>query len=161
MAKTSSANQKQINPEWVREIQKAVNPCPYFELQQMAVTDLTWGTSRVEIELDKRHLQPFGLVHGGVFASLIDAAGFWAVYSVADAEVGMTTGELKLNYLAPAVSGRLIGLGRCLKLGRSLGLGEASVEDDDGRLLAHGTTTVMVQAGMGIPGKTGDIPKFV
>ena len=161
MAKTNTANQKQINPKWIREIQKAVNFSPYFELQQMAVTDLTWGTSRVEIELEKRHLQPFGMVHGGVFASLIDAAGFWAVYSKADAQVGMTTVELKLNYLAPAVSGKLIGLGRCIKLGRSLGLGEARVEDQSQRLLAHGTTTVMVQAGMGIGGGIQDIPKFV
>jgi len=31
-------------------------------------------------------MQPFGVVHGGVFSSLIDAAGFWAVYSQANEE---------------------------------------------------------------------------
>ncbi len=161
MAKSSIDKRKKINSEWVREIQKAVNPCPYFELQQMAIIDLSWGTSRVEIELEKRHLQPFGVVHGGVFASLIDATGFWAVYSQADEGVGMTTVELKLNYLAPAVSGRLIGLGRCIKLGRSLGLGEARIENEDGRLLAHGTTTVMVQTEMNLSDTVRDIPKFL
>ena len=161
MAKCSADKRKTINSEWVREIQEAVNLCPYFELQKMALIDLTWGTSRMEIELEKRHMQPFGVVHGGVFASLIDAAGFWAVYSQANEGVGMTTVELKLNYLAPAVSGRLIGLGRCLKLGRSLGLGEARIENEDGRLLAHGTTTVMVQTGMNFPDTVRDIPKFI
>jgi len=101
------------------------------------------------------------MVHGGVFSSLIDAAGFWAVYSQANEGVGMTTVELKLNYLAPAVSGRLIGLGRCIKLGRNLGLGEARIENEDGRLLAHGTTTVMVQTGMSLSDKVRDIPKFL
>jgi len=161
MAKCSTDKRKIINPEWVREIQEAVNPCPYFELQQMAIIDLSWGTSRVEIELEKRHLQPFGVVHGGVFSSLIDAAGFWAVYSQANEGVGMTTVELKLNYLEPAVSGRLIGLGCCIKLGRNLGLGEARIENEDGRLLAHGTTTVMVQTRMNLSDTIRDIPKFL
>ncbi len=159
--KYSAAKKKIINPEWIHEIREAVDPCPYFELQQMSLKDITWGASRVEIELGKRHLQPFGVVHGGVLATLIDATGFWAVYSQADADVGMTTVELKLNYLAPVVSGKLIGFGRCIKLGRSLGLGEARIENEDRRLLAHGTTTVMVQAGMAIPGKIQDIPKFL
>ncbi len=151
---------RQINPEWITEIRKIVNPCPYFGLQQMALIELSWGESRLEIELENRHLQPFGVVHGGVFASLIDATGFWAVFSKADADVGMTTVELKLNYLAPAVSGRLIGRGRCIQLGRSLGLGEARIENENGRLLAHGTTTVMIRKEMVLPGKVGDIPKF-
>jgi len=161
MAKSSTDKRKKINSEWVREIQEVVNPCPYFELQKMVLIDLTWGTSRLEIELEKRHLQPFGVVHGGVFSSLIDAAGFWAVYSQANEGVGMTTVELKLNYLAPAVSGRLIGLGCCIKLGRNLGLGDARIENEDGRLLAHGTTTVMVQTGMNLSDTVRDIPKFL
>jgi uncharacterized protein (TIGR00369 family) len=159
--KKNEDKQKRINPEWVREIRKTVNPCPYFELQQMGLIDLAWGESRIEIKLENRHMQPFGVVHGGVFASLIDAAGFWAVFSQTDADVGMTTVELKLNYLAPAVSGKLIGTGHCIRLGRSLGLGEARIENEDGRLLAHGTTTVMVRKEMSIPGKIRDIPKFL
>jgi len=161
MIKHNTDKRKHINPEWVREIRKTVNPCPYFELQQMVLTDLDWGASRLEIKLENRHLQPFGVVHGGVFASLIDAAGFWAVFSQADADVGMTTVELKINYLAPAVSGRLVGLGRCIKLGRSLGLGEARIENENGRLLAHGTTTVMVLTGMKLRDQDSDIPKFL
>jgi uncharacterized protein (TIGR00369 family) len=161
METTMKENGKRINPGWVREIQKIVNPCPYFELQKMNIVDLSWGSSRLEIELENRHLQPFGVVHGGVFASLIDAAGFWAVYSQAPPEAGMTTVELKLNYLAPAVSGRLIGIGRCIKLGRSLGLGEARIEDEKGRLLAHGTTTLMVRDDMGLAGSGSGIQKFL
>jgi uncharacterized protein (TIGR00369 family) len=115
----------------------------------------------VEIDLDHRHLQPFGVVHGGVFASIIDAAGFWAVYSQADPAVGMTTVELKLNYLAPAANGRLIALGRSIKLGRSLGLGEARVESEEGRLLAHGTTTVILQPDMPLSETIRSIPKYL
>ena len=37
----------------------------------------------------------------GVFSSLIDACGFWAAYTELDEGQGMTTVEMKLNYLAP------------------------------------------------------------
>lgn len=59
------------------------------------------------------------------------------------------------------VAGRLIGLGNCIKLGRTLGLGDARIENQDGKLVAHGTTTVMVQEDLGIKGEDGRIPKFL
>ncbi|MDM8537587.1 PaaI family thioesterase [Desulfobacterales bacterium HSG17] len=135
---------KTINPGWLKQIQNVVNPSPYFQLQQMYVKEVGWGISVLEIDLEERHLQPFGVVHGGVFASLIDAAGFWAVYSQVPQELGMTTVELSINYLAPAVSGKLIGTGQCIKLGKTLGVGQALIENENGQLLASGKTTVMV-----------------
>lgn len=68
---------KRINPEWVKAVQSGVNPCPYFDLQSMRIVDIAWGWARVEIELGRKHLQPFGVVHGGVIATIADAAGFW------------------------------------------------------------------------------------
>ncbi len=152
---------KKLNPDWIDAIRTVVNPSPYFDLQRMRVVEISWGACRVEIALENRHLQPFGVVHGGVFASLIDAAGFWAVFSKADPEAGMTTVELKLNYLAPARSGKLVGNGRCIKLGRNLGMGEARVENENGQLLAHGTTTVMVQNKLKLPESVRSVPKYL
>ncbi len=152
---------KTINPKWVEIIKTIVNPCPYFELQTMSLLEITYGRSKMKIDLKRDHLQPFGVVHGGVFASLIDAAGFWAVYSQAETNVGMTTVELKINYLAPAVDGQLIATGNCIKIGKTLGLGEARVENESGKLLAHGTTTLMVQPNLNM-GDSSQIPeKFV
>jgi hypothetical protein len=56
----------------------------------------------------------------------------------------MTTVDLKVTYLAPAASGRLIARGRRIKLGKTLGLGEAEVSDENGRILAHGTSILMI-----------------
>jgi len=41
------------------------------------------------------------MVHGGVFASLVDTAAYWAVYAEVDEGKRMTTVEMKLNFLAP------------------------------------------------------------
>lgn len=148
---------KRINPDYITAIRGQINPSPYFMLQSMEVKELDWGCSRVEIKISDKHLQPFGNVHGGVFSGLIDAAGFWALYTEASEGQGMTTVEMKLNYLAPARSGKLIAHGKTIRLGRTLGLAEARVEDGEGRLLAHGTVTMMVIPGMEMSGES-DLP---
>jgi uncharacterized protein (TIGR00369 family) len=136
---------KTLNPEYIRRISEFVNRCPYFTLQSMRLVDIGNGVSHLEIDLEKKHLQPFGFVHGGVFASIIDAACFWAIFhSIEDEKASATTVDLKLNYLAPASSGQLIARGSQIKLGRTLGYAEARVTDGEGRLLAHGTSTLMI-----------------
>lgn len=152
---------KRINQKWVEVIKTIINPCPYFELQTMSLLEIEYGYSKMEIDLKRDHLQPFGIVHGGVFASIIDAAGFWAVFSEADPNVGMTTVELKINYLAPAVDGKLVATGNCIRMGKTLGLGEARVENESGKLLAHGTTTLMVQPNLNLGDATGIPEKFI
>ena len=41
--------------------------------------------------------------------------------------------------------------GRTIKLGRTLGLGEARVEDEEGKLFAYGVGTFMILPGQGPP----------
>jgi uncharacterized protein (TIGR00369 family) len=87
-----------------------------------------------------------------VFASIIDAAAFWSVYfGIEDPAAGLTTVDLKLNYLAPAASGKLLARGRQIRVGRTLGYAEAQVVDPSDTVLAHGTSTVII-----LPGKAID-----
>lgn len=152
---------KTLNPEYVSAVVPVANLSPYFRLLDMEILSLAWGESLIEIRVEKKHLQPFGMVHGGVYSSLVDAAVFWAVYTQIDPGQGMTTVELKLNFLAPASAGRLIARGRSLRLGKTLGLGEATVEDERGNLLAHGTSTTMIVSNLNIQGESGLPPKFL
>lgn len=135
---------RKINPEYVDVVSRATNRSPYFTLLSMELREFNIGQSLVEIAVREKHLQPFGVVHGGVIATLLDAAAFWAVFPELDEDFGMTSVDLKLNYLAPASAGMLIARGRRVKLGKTLGLGEAEVTDEHGKMLAHGTSTVIV-----------------
>jgi uncharacterized protein (TIGR00369 family) len=92
---------------------------------------------------------------------VVDAAAFWAVYPQIDDDFGITTVELKLNYLAPISSGILIAKGKSIKVGKSICLAEASVEDETGKLLAHGTETMMVLKDLKIQGHGELPPKFL
>ncbi len=150
------------NPEYIKRLNNIANICPYFELLSMKLTDVGIGYAILEIELAKKHLQPFGVVHGGVFASIIDAAAFWSLYyGIEDPDTGLTTVDLKLNYLAPAVSGKLIARGRQIKVGRTLGYAEAQVVDQEGKVLAHGTSTVIILPGKAITADPPLPPKFI
>jgi len=155
------ADIKKLNPAHVAAIAKTVNTCPYFTLLSMEIRSLDWGESRLEVTIQEKHLQPYGMVHGGVCASLADAAIYWAVYSGMEETVGLTTVEIKLNYLAPVSAGRLIAKGKCIKVGKSICLGEASVEDDKGNLVAHGTSTMMVLDSLKIQGQSQLPHKFL
>ena len=153
---------KAINPEYVEKVNQLVNRCPYFDLLAMKISKVGAGFSEVEINLAQKHLQPFGFVHGGVYASIIDAAAFWAVfYDIDDPDTGVTTVDLTVNYLAPTASGKLIAKGRQIKMGKTLGYADAEVTDASGRLLAHGTSTVILLPGQGLKGQSPLPPKFI
>ncbi len=155
-------NMKTPNPEYVKRIYEIVNTCPYFELLSMKLMDVGAGYSSLEIDLAKKHLQPYGLVHGGVFASIIDAAAFWSIYfGFEDPDAGLTTVDLKLNYLVPAVSGKLFARGRQIKVGRTLGYAEAQVVDQTEKILAHGTSTVIILSGKAIKADPPLPAKFI
>ncbi len=133
-----------LNPQYVAAVTKVVNKSPYFSLLSMEIKELQWGLSLLEIELAEKHLQPFGFVHGGAIASIMDAATFWAVFPQVEKGLGLTTVEIKVNYLAPAQKGKLIAKGRCIRLGKTLALGDAEIRNHEGGLVAHGTATMMV-----------------
>ena len=102
---------RKLNPKYIEAVKPLVNRSPYFTLLSMSLSDIGMGSSLLDIDVENKHLQPFGAVHGGVFASILDAAAFWAVFSEVDENVGMTTVDLKVNYLAPVQGGKLIASG--------------------------------------------------
>jgi uncharacterized protein (TIGR00369 family) len=153
---------KTINPEYIEKVNQLVNRSPYFDLLSMKIAKVGVGFSELKIHLAQKHLQPFGFVHGGVYASIIDAAAFWALfYDIDDPDSGVTTVDLKLNYLAPTVSGKLIAKGRRIKMGRTLGYADAEVTDADGRILAHGSSTVILLPGQGLKSNPPLPPKYL
>jgi uncharacterized protein (TIGR00369 family) len=152
---------KRLNPDYAREVMAVANRSPYFSLLSMRIVRLEIRGSLIEIELKGKHLQPFGYVHGGVFSSMIDTATWWAAFPELDQDMGMTTVDLKVNNLAPARTGKMTARGRSIKMGRTLGLADAEVVDESGRLLAHGTSTLMLIPGHGLEGLRGLPPKFI
>ena len=139
-----------LNPEYLAALYQAVNTSPYPSHMLMRLVLVEEGRSLVELDIARCHLQPFGIAHGGVIATLVDTATFWAGFSTLPEESGLVNVDLKLNYLAPARSGRLVAEGRMIRPGRTISYSEARVTGDDGTLIAHGTSTLMALPGKGL-----------
>ncbi len=137
-----------LNPAHVREVVKAINQGPYFRHLSMPVKEIGTGYSMVQLKVENEHLNPFGGIHGGVYASVIDTAAYWSVYCELGEDVGYISIDLKIDYLAPTNSGIILTEGRSIKIGRSMCLAEATATDEDGKWLAHGTSKMMVTKGL-------------
>ncbi|WP_460071315.1 PaaI family thioesterase [Streptomyces sp. YKOK-I1] len=103
---------------------------------------------RAVLSLDTRpdFANPLGTVHGGIAATMLDSALACAVHSTLPAGTGYTTLELKVNYIRPArTDGQtLTAEGTVVHTGRRTATAEGRVVDEQGRLIAHATTTCMI-----------------
>lgn len=104
------------------------------------------GTAAFEGEPGPELLNPAGGVHGGWTLTQIDSAGACAAHSLLPAGVGYTTIETKGNFSRPVTpgTGRVRAEARVVAQGRQIISAEVRVLATDGRVLAHGTTTVLV-----------------
>jgi len=77
----------------------------------------------MEADVEEKHLQ-HSVMCTAAFLPPLWIQRFLAVFCKLDENVGITSVDLKLNYLAPVQKGKLIARGRCIKLGKTLGLGK-------------------------------------
>ena len=147
----------ELNPEYLAALYRAVNGSPFPLHMGMRLVLVEPDRSRVQLDIARHHLQPFGIVHGGAVATLIDTATFWTGFSGIPEDSGLVNVDLKLNYLATARAGRLIAEGRTIRTGKTLLYAEATVKGEDGSLVAHGTSTLMALPGKGL---SLGVPKY-
>jgi uncharacterized protein (TIGR00369 family) len=107
------------------------------------------GFAAFEGEPGEHLLNPMGTVHGGWAMTLIDSATGCAGYSLMPAGAGFRTVETKANLSRPITgdTGTVRAEARVVSQTRQIISAEARVTGRDGRVLAHGTSTLIVVAG--------------
>lgn len=137
-----------VNPAHTRALMALLNKAPYFALLGMEFQAMEEGYCRLVLPLSyDRHGNSFGGVHGGVYSSIIDTVAYWALYCQMPADQGYTSLDLNVTNLGMVSSGTLIAEGHVVRAGRSICLSEATVKNETGKLLAHGTSKLMVLEG--------------
>jgi uncharacterized protein (TIGR00369 family) len=98
------------------------------------------GTPRFE------HYNPFGSVHGGFAATLLDSALGCAVASTLAKGEAFTTLEFKINLVRALTehTGPVRAEARILHRGRTVATSDGDLKDASGKLYAHATTTCMI-----------------
>jgi uncharacterized protein (TIGR00369 family) len=122
-------------------------PPPIADLIGFTLTEVEPGRAVIAFDAGPRHANPMGTLHGGVLCDIADAAMGMAYAASLDEGETFTTLELKINFLKPVRTGRLIATGRLVKGGRTVGLLECDVVDDKDRLVARASSTCMTLRG--------------
>ena len=122
-------------------------PPPVATLLGFTLSAVQPGQAVIEFEATARHANPMGTLHGGVLCDIADAAmGMAYASTLAEGET-FTTLELKINFLRPFWTGKLVAEARMVKDGRTIGLVECNVMDAQQRLVARATSTCMTLRG--------------
>ena len=122
-------------------------PPPIAQLIGFRIVEADLGRALFELEVEPRHFNPMGTLHGGVFCDLADAAMGCALASSLEADETFTTLDLTTKFVKPIWKGRITALARVTKRTRTLGLLECEVTDEGGSLVAKVFSTCMVLRG--------------
>jgi len=128
-------------------------PPPVAELIGIEVVSFGERETTMKLEAQERHSNPMGTIHGGILCDLADAAMGMSFFSTLAEGETFTTLELKMNYLRPFWTGTLLAHGKVISRGKTIGLTECRIVDDQERLIAHATSTVMTLRGDAAQGR--------
>src|SRR5712692_10486056 len=120
-----------------------ISPPPIARLLGFALKAIESGRAVFEMEVDERHHNPMGTLHGGVYCDLADAAMGYAYAATLGEGETFTTIELKINFLRAVRKATLTAEARVVKAGSALGYVECDVKDQTGKLVARAASTCM------------------
>jgi uncharacterized protein (TIGR00369 family) len=119
---------------------------PISKILSFWIAEVGDGVAVFEGDSGPDLLNPMGTVHGGWALTLIDSAAGCAAHSLLPAGSSYSTVETKVNFSKPITQlmGRVRAEARVVSQGRQIISASAQVIASDGRILAHGTSTVIV-----------------
>lgn len=123
------------------------DPIPGFDgLYGLEVLEAGEELARGRVRIDDRHLQPAGLVHGGLFASMAESLTSMATH-MAVAAGGQSAQGLsnQTSFLRPVLEGTVHATARRRHRGRTTWVWEVEITDDQGRLCALVRMTIAVR----------------
>lgn len=127
---------------------------PVAKLLGMHLASAGPGLATFVMDVDDRHHNVMGSVHGGVLSDLADIAMGYAVISTLAKDETFTTIELKINYLRPAFKEKLRCMARVDSRGKTIVYAVADVMSEEGKVVAKAVSTSLIVK------RTGDADPF-
>lgn len=116
---------------------------PLLKHLRLPAPKLEEGTTRMEFTVEPIHLRRGGIVHGGMYATVLDTVVGYAAYHAAPPGTDVVTMQLNINMTAPAKAGdRIIATARPVHVGRRTTVVQGELRRGDGALLATGSATL-------------------
>lgn len=143
----------EASPEALARVRERAHANLFWRYLGVQVDDAKDGWVRLRVPVRDEICNAAGApVHGGVYSALVDMAVGGALSTMHEASaggVGQTTLDLNVTFIAAATDGPLVAEGRIIKRGRTIAVGETTITDAGGKLLAVGRATYMIIAPRG------------
>ena len=123
-----------------------IPPPPVMRALDFDAVSFGEGRAVFRVTPQEFHYNPIGMVHGGVFATLLDSACGCAVHTMLPADVFYTSLDLSVKFLRPVTvdTGPITAEGTVVHLGRRTALVEARITDGAGKVYATATSSCLV-----------------
>ena len=134
-------SEKIITEEQKQSAAEMIKKIPYPSLLGFELVDLKFGEAILKLKMRDELRQPYGLLHGGATASLIDTAmAFACISCLAEGEQTVTI-DLTVHYLRPHSEGEVFCAAKVVRDGKRIQTVSAEVVNEDGKLLATALST--------------------
>ena len=112
----------------------------------LAVSEADEHTARGDLPVRRELMQPWGIVHGGVFATIAESLASWATAMVVlgDGQAAMGLSN-NTSFLRPIGEGTIHALATRRHRGRTTWVWDVDMTDDQGRLCASSRVTIAVR----------------
>jgi len=117
---------------------------PFHQLIGIRLVRIHRDGVTIDCKLRPELLNASGVLHGGVTATLADAAVGMAITQRAGRAGAATTVEMKLNYLRPVSGRKITARARLLRMGSTLCVGRVDMFDDGKELVSTALVTYML-----------------
>lgn len=115
-------------------------------LYGLQILDLEPELAHARVAVRDDHKQPWGIVHGGVYAAIAESLTSWATAAVVVPEGKIATGmSNQTSFLRPVSGGTITATAVRKHAGRTTWVWEVEMADDEGHLCALSRMTIAIR----------------
>ncbi|MGI8992343.1 MAG: PaaI family thioesterase [Bryobacteraceae bacterium] len=128
----------------LRHLNSIVGRMPFNRLVGLRIARRHRDGVTIECPVRDDLRNALGVLHGGVTATMADAAVGIAVVNHFEGKRKATTVEMKVNYFLPVEHGKIVARAHLIRTGKTLCVGRVDLCDDRKRLVSAALVTYML-----------------
>ncbi|MGE8558758.1 MAG: PaaI family thioesterase [Acinetobacter sp.] len=118
---------------------------PMAKTIPMQLVEVQEGYIIYEVTPGEEHINLQGGVHGGFCATILDSVTGAAAHTLMEKGIRFATTDLNIKMIRPMQCGKTYrGVGKIINQGRTLVMTEGRIIDENDKIYAHGTATLMI-----------------
>jgi uncharacterized protein (TIGR00369 family) len=130
--------------ELYKRIEASFNKQGLMNTLNASLDKVQSGIVQISSEYNEGLSQQHNFFHAGVMTSIVDSACGYAALTLMPLGKEVLSVEFKVNFLKPAVTKKIIAIGKVIQSGKTLTVCEGNVYDETGENLIARMTATMI-----------------